>query len=72
MTVQFSSDFIQKILKEWTSDEKFREQFRKNPSEALKKRGFEVTPETEKELQALSRQFSDQLQENRLSKDCNV
>lgn len=70
--VEFSSDFIREVLKNWTTDPSFREKFRENPAEALKSQGIELTPEGEKELEALSRQFGDQIHESRLSKDCNV
>lgn len=36
---------LQEVLSEWQSNVKFREEFKKNPVQALKNAGFEVSPE---------------------------
>jgi hypothetical protein len=41
------------IFSEWQSNLKFREDFKKNPEQALKDAGFEVTPDDLAKIQAM-------------------
>ncbi len=41
------------ILSEWQSNINFRENFKKNPEQALKDAGFEVSPDDLSKIQAM-------------------
>jgi hypothetical protein len=41
------------IFSEWQSNLKFREEFKKNPEQALKNAGFEVSPGDLSKIQAM-------------------
>ena len=44
---------LQEIYNEWQNNLAFREEFKKNPMEALKHAGFEVSPEDLTKIEAL-------------------
>lgn len=44
---------LQEIYNEWQNNLKFREEFKKNPEQALKEAGFEVSPEDLQKIQAM-------------------
>lgn len=44
---------LQDILSEWQSNLTFREQFKKDPEQALKDAGFEVSPEDLNKIRAM-------------------
>lgn len=44
---------LQDIFSEWQNNLAFREEFKKNPLEALKKAGFEVSPADLEKIQAM-------------------
>lgn len=46
---------LKEILIEWQSNFKFREEFKKNPVEALRNIGFQVTPEDLAKIQSTIR-----------------
>lgn len=43
---------LQEIYDEWQNNLQFRESFKKNPEQALKEAGFEVSPEDLEKIQA--------------------
>ena len=44
---------LQQILSEWQSNLQFRENFKKNPEQALKDAGFDVTADDLAKIQAM-------------------
>lgn len=44
---------LREIYNEWQNNLAFREEFKKNPLEALKKAGFEVSPEDLNKIEAM-------------------
>jgi hypothetical protein len=44
---------LQEIFTEWQSNLTFREDFKRNPEQALKDAGFEVSPEDLAKIQAM-------------------
>lgn len=44
---------LQEIYNEWQNNPRFREQFKKNPEQALKEAGFEVSPDDLKKIKGI-------------------
>ena len=44
---------LQEIYDEWLNNLKFRDDFKKNPEQALKEAGFEVAPEDMEKIKAI-------------------
>lgn len=44
---------LQEIFSEWQSNLQFREEFKKNPLQALKNAGFEVSPEDLSKIESM-------------------
>jgi hypothetical protein len=61
---------LQEILNEFQSNLSFREAFKKNPEQALKEAGFEVSPEDLTKIQAMLKldKSKDEKLDDRISK----
>ena len=59
---------LQHILTEWQSNLEFREKFKKNPEQALKDAGFDLSPEDLTKIKTLLDKSKNEKLDDRISK----